>query len=141
MTTYRDGLLVPIPKVVVIFTIPKRFERIHYNSKKKVDFHLQRIFTDADLYNLACFNKITEAVRIIEDLITEKGFEMPEETDLVLDLDEDDGEEVVDYYFADHEKRIIVFVHKFDSDYLPHWHEIKGVSSGTHLRMSSLPSY
>ena len=66
---------------------------------------------------------------------------MPEETDLVLDLDEDDGKDVVDYYFADHEKRIIVFAHKFVSDCLPHWNEIKGVSSATHLRMSSPPSY
>ena len=65
---------------------------------------------------------------------------MPEETDLVLDLNEYDGKEVVDYYFADHEKRIIVFMDEFSSDYLPHWCEIKGVSSGTHLRMSSLPS-
>lgn len=66
---------------------------------------------------------------------------MPEEIDLVLDLNEDDdGKEVIDYYFADHEKRIIVFMEEFSSDYLPHWDEIKGISSGTHLRMFSLPS-
>ena len=65
---------------------------------------------------------------------------MPEEVDLVLDLNEFDGKEIVDYYFADHEKRIIVFVEKFPSNCIPHWSEIKGVSSGTHLRMSS-PSW
>ena len=65
---------------------------------------------------------------------------MPEKTDLVLDINEDeDGNEVVDYYFADHELRIVVFVHEFSSRCLPHWYEIKGISSGTHLRMSSLP--
>lgn len=81
-----------------------------------------------------------DAVRIIDDLITEQNNQMSEKTDLVLDLNEDkNGNEVVDYYFADHESRIIVFVHEFESDCLPHWFEIKGVSSGTHLRMSSLP--
>ena len=85
-------------------------------------------------------SKIKEAVRTIEDLIAENGIQMPKEIDLVLDVNEDNGKEVVDYYLADHEKRIIVFVEKFPSNYLPHWSEIKGVSSGTHLRMSS-PAY
>ena len=62
---------------------------------------------------------------------------MPEEVDLVLDLNEVDGKELVDYYFADHEERIIVFVEEFPSNCIPHWFEIKGVSSGTQLRMSS----
>ena len=102
-----------------------------------VDFHLQRIFTDADLYDHTCFIKIMEAIKIIEDLMAEKDIKKPEDFDLVLDFNEDDdGKEVVDYYFADHEKRIIVFLHEFPSNCLPHWYEVKGVSSGTHLRMS-----
>ena len=109
-----------------------------FNDSKKKDFnfHLQRTFTDANLYDNACFDKITEAVRIIGDL---KDIQMPENIDLVLDLNDDgNGNEVVDYYFADHEKRIVVFVHEFSSSCLPHWFEIKGINSGTHLRMSSL---
>ena len=98
------------------------------------------MFTDADLYDHACFDKITEAIRIIEDLIAESDIQKPEEFDLVLDLNEDDGKEIVYYYFADHEKRIIVFVEEFPSDCIPHWYDVTGVSSGTHLRMSSLPS-
>ena len=106
-------------------------------QKNGFNFHLQRIFTDANLYDNACFDKITEAVRIIEDL---KDIQMPENIDLVLDLNDDsDGNEVVDYYFADHEKRIVVFVHEFPSSCLPHWFKVKGISSGTHLRVSSLP--
>ena len=140
MTTYLDGLLARIPKVVVIFTIPKRFQHIHLTQKNGFDFYLQRIFTDADLYDHACFNKIIGAVMIIEKLIAEKDIQMPEEFDLVLDLNEEVGKEFVDYYFADHEKLIIVFIHEFPSNCLPHWYDIKGVNSGTHLRMSSLPS-
>jgi hypothetical protein len=108
-------------------------------KKTGFDF-LQRIFTDVDLYDPLCFNKIKEAIRIIEGLISEHDIQMSEKTDLVLDLNEDDdGEDLVDYYFADHELRIVVFVHEFPSSCLPHWCEVKGVSSGTHLRMSSLP--
>ena len=116
----------------------KGYSSIIITQKNDFDFRLQRIFTDADLYDRACFNKIIEAVRIIEDLIAEKDIQMPEEIDLVLDVNEDGGKEIVDYYFADHEKRIIVFVEEFPSDYLPHWSEIRGISSGTHLRMPSL---
>ena len=101
------------------------------------DFHLQRIFTDADLYDRACFNKIIEAVGVIEDVIAKKGIQKPKDIDLVLDLNEVDGKDSADYYFADHEKRIIVFAEKFSSKYLPHWDEIKGISSGIQLRMSS----
>ena len=104
---------------------------------KGFDFHLQRIFTDADLYDRACFNKIIEAVGVIEHLNAKKGIQMPEEIDLVLDLNEVNGKEVADYYYADHEKRIIVFAHEFRSDCIPHWYEIKGISSGIQLRMSS----
>ena len=92
-----------------------------------------------DLYDPACLSKIKEAIGTIENIIAEKRIQMPKEIDLVLDLNKDDkGKVIVDYYLADHEKRIIVFVEKFPSNYLPHWSEIKGVSSGTHLRMSSL---
>ena len=98
------------------------------------------MFTDTDLYDHACYSKIMHAVRIIDEIITEQKFQMTEKTDLVLDLGEDkNGNEVVDYYFADHELRIIVYVDEFNSEQLPHWKEIQGVSSGTHLRMSSLP--
>ena len=50
-------------------------------------------------------------------IITEQNIpQMLEKTDLVLDLNEDkNGNEAVDYYFADHELRIIVFVHEFES--------------------------
>lgn len=102
--------------------------------------HLQRVFTDVDLYDPVCFKKITEAIRIIEDVISEHDIQMSEKTDLVLDLNEDNnGKDLVDYYFADHELRIVVFVHEFPSSCLPHWYEITGISSGTHLRMSPLP--
>ena len=78
-----------------------------------------------------------EAVRIIGD---KKDIHMLENIDLVLDLFEENEEnEYVGYYFADHERRIVVFVHQFPSSCIPHWCEIEGISSGTHLRMSSLP--
>ena len=76
---------------------------------------------------------LEEAVRTIEDLVAEKAIWMPKEVDLVLDVNEYGGKEVVDYCLTDHEKRVIVFVEEFSSDYLPHRSEIRGVGSGTHL--------
>lgn len=61
---------------------------------------------------------------------------MSEKLDLVLDLNkDDDGNEIVDYYLADHELRIVLFVDEFPSICLPHWFGVKGISAGTHLRM------
>ena len=77
-----------------------------------------------------------EAIGIIEAL---KDVQMLENIDLVLDLNQDsNGDEFIGYYFADHERRIVLFAHEFPSSCLPHWFEIQGISSGTHLRMSSL---
>jgi hypothetical protein len=57
----------------------------------------------------------------------------------VLDINLDkDGTYVTDYYFANHQLRIIFFLDHFSSEYIPNWDEIEGVSSGRHLRMSSL---
>lgn len=108
---------------------------MHYNSKSVFNSHLQRIFTDADLHDPASFDQIKQAVDIIDDFISEHDIQMPKRLDLALDLNEDNGKQYIDYYFADHELRIVVFLHDFSSDYLPKWNEIKGVSSGTHLRM------
>ena len=45
---------------------------------------------------------------------------------------------MTDYYFANHQLRIIFFLDHFSSDRIPNWEVVYGVSSGRHLRMSSL---
>ena len=94
-----------------------------------------------DLHDELFRIRITQVITDIEIFI-EKHHEhihwIPEKTDLVLDLNWVEDCYVTHYYFADHESRIVFFLDEFLSDNLPHWSEIKGVSSGTHLRMSSL---
>ena len=99
----------------------------------------QRIFTDVDLYDSASRRRIDLHIEIIEEFIDSYHISIPAKTDLVLDINLDtDGAYVTDYYFANHQLRIIFFLDHFSSDFLPNWGEIKGVSSGRHLRMSSL---
>ena len=99
----------------------------------------QRIFTDVDLHDSASRRRIDLHIEIIEEFIVSNHISIPEKTDLVLDINLDtDGTYVTDYYFANHELRIIFFLDHFSSDRIPNWGEIDGVSSGRHLRMPSL---
>ena len=98
----------------------------------------QRIFTDTDLYDRLSLQTIEQYIDIIETFITRNRISIPEKTDLVLDIDLDsNGDYITDYYFANHQLRIVFFLDRFSSDYLPNWEEIKGINSGRHLRMSS----
>ena len=98
----------------------------------------QRIFTDVDLYDSASRQRIDLDIEIIEEFIDSNHISIPEKTDLVLDINVDsDGTCVTDYYFANHQLRIIFFLDHFSSEYIPRWGEISGVSSGRHFRMSS----
>ena len=99
----------------------------------------QRVFTDVDLYDSASRQRIDLHIEVIEEFIHSNHISIPEKTDLVLDINLDaDGSYVTDYYFANHQLRIIFFLDEFSSEYIPNWTEIDGVSSGRHLRMSSL---
>ena len=118
--------------------VEKVLAYIHYNSRKfGFNLHLQRIFTDTDLHDSTCFRKISKAISDIENFIAEHNIQRSEKIDFVLDLFEENDEEFIGYYFADHELRTVVFLHEFESECIPHWFEIKGINSGTHLRMSS----
>ena len=96
----------------------------------------QRIFTDVDLYDPASRQTIDLHIKIIEEFIDSNHISIPDKTDLVLDINLDtDGTYVTDYYFANHQLRIIFFLDHFSSESIPNWEEIKGVNSGRHLRM------
>lgn len=99
--------------------------------------HSQRIFTDVDLYDSAFLQRIELHIGIIEDFIARNHILIPEETDLVLDINLNENDAyVTDYYFANHQLRIIFFLDHFSSEYLPNWEEVQGLNSGRHLRMS-----
>jgi len=98
----------------------------------------QRIFTDVDLYDSAFFQRIVLHTSIIETFIARYDIQIPEGTDLVLDINLDTNSTyVTDYYFANHQLRTIFFLDHFTSECMPNWEEIKGVSSPRHLRTSS----
>ena len=112
---------------------------IYFFLQKKSELNpFQRIFTDVDLYDSAFRRRIDLHIEIIEAFIDRNHISIPEKTDLVLDINlDEDGTYVTDYYFANHQHRIIFFLDHFSSEYIPSWGEIKGVSSGRHLRMFS----
>ena len=138
MTAYQGGVLALIQHVVVIFTMPQRsYYKFIATQGKDIDFDLQRVFTDADLYDPACLSKITETINTIDEFISKHSIQIPEKTDLVLDLNEEDGKCFAVYYFANHGSRVVFFLHESSAHCLPRRSKIKGASSGIHPRMFS----
>ena len=130
------GPSVPTQKVLFIFTMQKRFSSSIMHKILQLNL-FQRIFTDVDLYDSASRRMIDLHIGVIEEFIDSNHIPIPEKTDLVLDINLDtDGTYVTDYYFANHQLRIIFFLDHFSSESIRNWGEIDGVSSGRHLRMS-----
>lgn len=90
--------------------------------------------TDADLHDPACLNQIANVIATLETYIHDHDIPMPEEYTLALDLTKhSDGTFFTDYYYADHEKRLVFFLHDLQCSDLPVWSEVEGVSALSHI--------
>lgn len=99
----------------------------YYNETK-------RAVTDADLHDPACLNQIANVIATLETYIHDHDIPMPEEYTLALDLTKhSDGTFFTDYYYADHEKRLVFFLHDLQCSDLPVWSEVEGVSALSHI--------
>ncbi|EDR08221.1 uncharacterized protein LACBIDRAFT_327273 [Laccaria bicolor S238N-H82] len=117
---HQDGLFMPIQKVYRTFTTRKR------------------VYTEANLYDEDFLHKVDEDIDTIEDFLQLHGIRLGPTVDLALDLNRlEDGIIATDYYYADHERRIIFFLDEFESTNLPAWSQVTGVNSLSHLRTLS----
>ncbi|KAH9947505.1 hypothetical protein B0H21DRAFT_738326 [Amylocystis lapponica] len=93
----------------------------------------KRIFTDANLRDPHILAIIEVFCHTVYEEAAELGFVLPDNTDLVLEL-ESDGEGGYDwcYYFADHTHRTLFWLHRCDITYDIGF--IKGVSAPAHIK-------
>ena len=95
----------------------------------------QRVYTEANLYEEDFLHVVNEDIATIEDFLESHGIRLGPTVDLALDLNKsEDGTITTDYYYADHERRIIFFLDEFESSNLPAWSQVPGVNSLSHLR-------
>ncbi|KAJ2925936.1 hypothetical protein H1R20_g11162, partial [Candolleomyces eurysporus] len=102
-----------------------------YNEEKEQD-----AVTEANLYDSLYYEKITSDVATLEDFIRARNLRMPEHYTLAMDLNmKPHGAIYTDYYYADHDRKIVFFLDDIETDTsLPVWSQLKGVTSMAHLK-------
>ncbi|RXW22047.1 hypothetical protein EST38_g3803 [Candolleomyces aberdarensis] len=100
-----------------------------YNEEKSA-------VTEANLYNHLYLEKITSDIATLEDFIRSRNLKMPEDYTLAMDLTMPlEGASYTDYYYADHDKKIVFFLDDVAAESnLPVWSQLKGVTSIAHLK-------
>ncbi|KDR80111.1 hypothetical protein GALMADRAFT_136654 [Galerina marginata CBS 339.88] len=95
----------------------------------------KRIYTDADLYNSRIFTQLCQDVDTLEHFTSANGITLPEDSDLVIELQHDeDGDLQATYYYAHHLSRSIFFLDTYEAENLSVWSEAPGATSKSHLR-------
>ncbi|KAJ7468782.1 hypothetical protein FB451DRAFT_1257315 [Mycena latifolia] len=96
------------------------------------------VFTDADLYNPALLARLTSCMdqllhRSQADIDLEPSMS---NVDLVLEILNDNPIHLeCGYYFADHDKRIVFWLDKFNMTQLRIWKVVPGITTGTHAKL------
>ncbi|KAF6764223.1 hypothetical protein DFP72DRAFT_416920 [Ephemerocybe angulata] len=100
-----------------------------YNEEKKT-------VTEANLYDTVYYEQITSDIATLEDHIRSNYIRLPEHYTLAMDLNMQSHEEIfTDYYYADHDRKVIFFLDDLDtSTNLQVWNQVKGVTSLAHVR-------
>ncbi|KAG2129446.1 hypothetical protein DEU56DRAFT_982320 [Suillus clintonianus] len=98
-----------------------------------------RVFTDADVRHPGTAEKIGKAVEKAYEEARNANIFLHSSVELALELIEKDGKEMIGYYFADHERRIIFWFQDHKSDLL--MCNIRGVESKSHVTLLYLPRF
>jgi hypothetical protein len=95
----------------------------------------QRIYTDANLYEVNEFLVITESAdQILGDLenkARDEGITLPPDIELVLEIVPQAKGPICGYYFVEHKSRCLFWLEEFDAEGI--CEEIKAVVSLSHL--------
>jgi hypothetical protein len=98
----------------------------------------QNAVTEANLYDRLYYNQVTWDIATLEHFIHARNLRMPANYTLAMDMNmQPHGEIYTDYYFADHDRKIVFFLDDVDTQAnLPVWGLLEGVTSMAHLSKS-----
>ena len=96
----------------------------------------QNIYTDSDLTDMHIYDRLMNDVTRLEHLLLTYDKPLPSGASLMIDVSYDDERSLqTEYYYADHNERVIFFLHLTDTDEMPCTYEVKGPKSYPHLGM------
>ncbi|KAH6917962.1 hypothetical protein BKA70DRAFT_1554131 [Coprinopsis sp. MPI-PUGE-AT-0042] len=100
-----------------------------YNEEKNV-------VTENELHDQELLDQVSEDLETIDDFISANRIQLPPNITLALELtrDTETGSITTDYYYADHNRRIIFFLDEYDAGTFKISQEVKGVTSLVHIR-------
>jgi hypothetical protein len=109
---------------------------LHFDSLRVLNITPKRVFTDANLRNLRVLKIVNNQVDL---LLSKAGDAVDTLTYLALELlDQRSG--VCNYYFVQHDRRLLFWVQDFDEPMRIYEH-VKGVKSDTHISGCRLVLY
>jgi len=111
----------------------------------------QKVYTDANLFDPEILRQTNEDITTIQNCLSNNRVHLSDSIVLVLDVfyaeaegEEEQGESKANnsnkkfiqtiYHLADHENRVVFFLDSVEATDLNGCHEIKNVTSETHLR-------
>jgi len=95
---------------------------------------LQRVYTDADLYDPKILRRGQEVLILLDEFIRKHNLTLPESLDLVIDLFYKEEEIHATYYYVDHQARCIFFLDNFLVENMSGAKGVKAVNTYQHLR-------
>ncbi|KAH6917978.1 hypothetical protein BKA70DRAFT_1554146 [Coprinopsis sp. MPI-PUGE-AT-0042] len=98
-----------------------------YNEEKKV-------VTENDMHDPEFLGQVTENLATFDDFISANRIQLPSNITLAFELTKDDEQITTDYYYADHDKRVIFFLDEFKARYFKTSQDVKGVTSLVHIQ-------
>ena len=82
------------------------------------------------------YDRLMNDVTRLEHLLLTYDKPLPSGASLMIDVSYDDERSLqTEYYYADHNERVIFFLHLTDTDEMPCTYEVKGPKSYPHLGM------
>ncbi|KAF4618572.1 hypothetical protein D9613_009960 [Agrocybe pediades] len=118
----------------------------HYTHPEGASYfchHAKRIYTDADLTDPDIFQQALEDISTIEEFIYQYDVQIPDNTDLVIDLQYDEETKSIQtvYFYVHHNSRSIFFLDNFEVSKLATWDELKSAISTRRLHQEIEAQY
>ncbi len=96
----------------------------------------QNIYTESDLSDADIYERLMKDVARLEDLLLTYDRPLPSGASLMIDVFYDDERSLqTEYYYADHNERVIFFLHPSNTDEMRCAYKVRGPKSYPHLGM------
>ncbi|KAF9257926.1 hypothetical protein L218DRAFT_1005630 [Marasmius fiardii PR-910] len=134
---FKEDNIEPLLTKYELAPMTTKFWTCHlpYGWKEFLHPEVQRIYTDADIYNPSVLKHATRLIKEFDDYTRERHITLTMNMNVVFDMFYDPAEEtcLCRYYIVDHDTRSVMWLDRFDTEQLDVWGSVKGVTELTHI--------